>query len=141
MTKAKRMPDLKTNFKFEAPMLPASSRGSKKSSTVNFSSVDLYSLLVPNSKNIFMVQVSGESMIDEGIYNGDILIVDKSRAPRSGQIVIAALNGEMLVKTYKEIDGKVYLISANKNFLPIEVFPDWALEIQGVVKHCIHNML
>ncbi len=141
MTKANKLPNLKENFKFEAPILPASIRGGKQLTAVNMSSLDLYSLLVPKTSGIFMVQVSGESMIDEGIYNHDILIVDKNEQPSNGQVVIAALNGELLVKTYREIDGKVYLFSANKNFLPIEIFPDWAFEIQGLVKYCIHNMV
>lgn len=139
--RAKKLPGLKETYKFEAPMLPASIRGGEKVSATNFSSVDLYSLLIPKNGNTFMVQVSGESMIDEGIYHGDILIVNKNEKPREGQIVIAALNGEMLVKIYREIEGKVYLFSANQHFLPIEIFPDWSFEIQGLVKHVIHKMV
>ena len=139
--RAKKLPDLKENFKFEAPIFSAAVRGAGKLSVSNISSVDLFSMLVPKNSQMYMVQVSGESMKDEGIYNGDILIVDRNEQAKEGSVVIAAVNGEMLVKTYRIIDGCVYLFSANRNFLPIEIYPDWSLEIQGVVKHCIHNMV
>lgn len=138
--KAKKLPKFKENYKFEAPIFPAAIRGGGNITSATISSVDLYSLLLPKSGNYFMVQVSGESMIEDNIYHGDILIVDKNSTPQDGQVVIASLNGEMLVKRYKVIEDKVYLFSANSRFLPIEIFPDWSFEIQGVVKHCIHDM-
>jgi len=139
--RAKKLPELKNVYNFEAPLLTATIRGGCHISAKNIPSLDLNALLAPNSDDVYMVQVSGESMIDEGISDGDILIVNKCNIPRDGSVIIASLNGSLLVKTYREISGKVYLISANNNFLPIEVFPDWALEIQGVVKYVIHNLV
>lgn len=139
--KAEKVAELKPKFKFEAPFLPAAIIGSKgKIKLKKDSTLDLNVLLAPKPKNIYMVRVTGESMKDEGIYEGDILVVDKGELPKDGKVVIAALNGEMAVKTYREINNKIYLFSANQRFLPIEILPYWEFKIQGVVKHVIHNV-
>lgn len=137
--KVNKIHDLKTNFSFEAPCLPASAiagRNSKVSSDL----LDLNDYLAPDPKNIYMVRVNGESMIDEGIYDGDVLIVNRNEEPKDGLVVIAALNGETAVKSYRVVDGKTYLYSANEKFLPIEIQPYWQFDIQGVVKFVIHNV-
>jgi len=103
-------------------------------------SIDLNTLLAPNPKNLYLVQVSGQSMINENIYNGDILIVDKNETPKDGKIVIASLNGDMFVKTLRIKSNKIYLYSANSQFLPIEILPDFNFVIQGVVKNVIHSL-
>ncbi len=130
--KVRKVVELKSAFSFEAPLM-----ASMDSSTQMF---DLKSVLAPKPGDVYLVRVTGESMINEGIFDGDILVVNKSEQARDGKVVIAALNGEMAVKSYREIEGKVYLFSANEKFLPIEILPFWQFDIQGVVKHVIHNV-
>lgn len=140
--KVKKLLEIKTNYSFEAPVLYARSphdRTTLKEAGA-LPSLDLNNFLAPKPNNIYLVRVNGESMIDEGIFSGDILIIDKKEEPRDGKVVIAALNGEMAVKTFKVIEGKVYLFSANKNFLPIEIQDYMQFEVQGVVKHVIHSV-
>ena len=137
--KAKKIAELKTNYSFEAPFLNAS----KSEADNNYNektSLDLNKFMAPAPGNIYLVRVNGESMIDENIFHGDILVVNKDEKPKDGKVVSAALNGEMAVKTYREKDGKIYLVSANRNFLPIEIKPFWNFEIQGVVKYVIHDV-
>lgn len=135
--KVNKLVELKSNFSFEAPIMPT--RISDNSSE-NLQMYDLNSVLAPNPSDVYLVRVTGESMINEGIFDGDILVVNKNEKPKDGKVVIAALNGEMAVKTYRIIEDKVYLFSANEKFLPIEIKPFWQFEIQGVVKHVIHNV-
>lgn len=136
--KVKNIVELKSTFSFEAPLLRA--EGVNISVNPNSQMFDLNSVLAPKPDDVFLVRVSGESMIDEGIYDGDILVVNKNERPKDGKVVIAALNGEMAVKTFRKIEGKTYLFSANSKFLPIEIMPFWQFEIQGIVKHVIHNV-
>ncbi|MBX3043935.1 MAG: hypothetical protein KIT33_08520 [Candidatus Kapabacteria bacterium] len=136
--KVKKIVELKSTFSFEAPILKAEGLNS---SSMNIAQMfDLNSVLAPNPDSIYLVRVTGESMINEGIFDGDILVVNKSEQPKDGKVVIASLNGEMAVKTYRQIEGKTYLFSANEKFLPIEILPFWQFDIQGVVKHVIHNV-
>lgn len=137
--KAKKIAELKTNFSFEAPFINASELDANKEYDVK-SRLDLNRLMAPNSGKIYLVRVNGESMIDENIFHGDILVVDKDEKPKDGKVVIAALNGELAVKTYRKLGEKVYLFSANEKFLPIEIKPFWQFEIQGVVKYVIHDV-
>lgn len=137
--RVKKHSDIKNSYNFEAPFVSASAR-SKAGEKLISGNLDLLEFLAPNPDSLYLVKVNGESMKDEGIHDGDILIVDRNEKPRDGLIVIAALNGELLVKTYRNIDGVAYLYSANENFLPIKIMPVWDLQIQGVVKHVIRNM-
>lgn len=128
---------IKSTYNFEAPVVLAGAHSAH--SGTNFDSIDLNELLVPVAENHYAVRVKGDSMIDEQIFEGDLLIVSRSEAPRSGKIVIAALNGETAVKKLVEKNGQVFLVSANKRFLPIEIKGFMQFEIQGVVKYVIHK--
>lgn len=135
--KVRKVVELKSAFSFEAPLLSASIPGKSQPVPQMF---DLNSVLAPVPRDVYLVRVTGESMINEGIFDGDILVVNKSEPPKDGRVVIAALNGEMAVKTYRIINGKTYLFSANDKYLPIEILPFWQFDIQGVVKHVIHHV-
>lgn len=137
--KAKKIAELKTNYSFEAPFLNASKSEADNNHYEN-TSLDLNKFMAPEPGNVYFVRVNGESMINENILHGDILVVNKDEKPKDGKVVIAALNGEMAVKTFRMKDEKVYLVSANKKFLPIEIKPFWNFEIQGVVKYVIHDV-
>lgn len=139
--KVTKVVEVKPQYSFEAPVFHAKLRDRIKDRLEMVDeSLDLSNLLVPIPRNTYLVRVSGESMIDKNIFSGDILVVDRNEQPRDGKIVVAALNGEMAVKEYREINGKVYLYSANKKFLPIEISPFWQFQVQGVVKHVIHDL-
>ena len=138
--KVKKVVEVKSHYSFEAPILSAGKKDKGSKLEQFHGTLELNEYLVPNPKYTFLVRVSGESMIDESIYDGDILVVDRKEKPRDGKIVIASLNGEMAVKTFRDINGKIYLYSANKKFLPIEISGFMEFRIQGVVKHVIHNM-
>jgi len=139
--KARKLPIVRTNYKFEAPVVEAAYRNSESSKTDDSNKLlDLNAFLAPYPENIFLVRVSGESMIDANINDGDILVVDSKEKPAIGKIVIASLNGEMAVKYYDIQNGDVYLVSANKRFLPMKISELFEFQIQGVVKHIIRNM-
>lgn len=139
--RARKKGRIKKKYYFEAELFPASIPLALSKYEPELNQIDLTNILAPQSKNIYLVKVNGESMIDENIYDGDILIVDKNEVPKDGSIVIAALNGELTVKTFRLIEGKPYLFSANKKFLPIEIGELMQFEIQGVVKHVIKNLI
>lgn len=130
---------LKTHFNFEADLISARRQKGQPYSEVQ-SKVDLKDLLLPVPENHYLVSVTGDSMIDEDIHEGDILIVNYKDEPTDGNIVIASVNGDLLVKRLKEIDGEIYLFSANQKFLPIKIMPFWEFKIQGVVRHIVRNM-
>jgi len=79
----------------------------------------------------FGLTVSGESMMDDGIRDGDIVIVRRQQTAHNGETVAVLLDGEVTLKKLDRADGRVMLRPANAAFAPIEVTGD--LEIQGVV--------
>ena len=77
-------------------------------------------------------------MINAGIHDGDLLIVDRSLEPQVGKIVIAAIQHELTVKRYVKQDGKVYLAPENDAFEPILVSEEDEVHIWGVVTNVVH---
>ncbi|PID63589.1 MAG: DNA polymerase V [Gammaproteobacteria bacterium] len=103
--------------------------------------VNLNNLLIPNPSKTFFVRATGESMIDVGIHSNDMLIVDRSITPKNGQIVIAALDGELTVKRLSiEADGRTFLLPENQQFAPIAITEDCDFHIWGVVTSSIRSL-
>lgn len=75
--------------------------------------LDLNELLVTNPPATFFVRVQGDSMADSGILDGDLLAVDRSIDPKPGKIVVAAYDGELLVKRLRRLKGRLTLCSEN----------------------------
>jgi DNA polymerase V len=101
-------------------------------------SLDLNEHLVSNPASTFFVKAKGDSMKDAGITCGDIMIVDRSVAPKDRQIVVAMLDGEFTVKRLRRKKGHVFLVAENNAFPPIEITDDQELVIWGVVTFVIH---
>jgi DNA polymerase V len=103
--------------------------------------LDLNDLLVRNPTATFFVRVTGDSMIDSGIFSGDILVVDRSLEPKSGSIVIAVIDAELTVKRLHKQKNKVFLLPENQNYKPIEITREMSFEVWGVVSTVIHSVL
>lgn len=102
--------------------------------------IDLNDYLMPRRDASFLVRVKGESMVDAGIRDGDLLVVDRSRPPVDGKIVVAALDGELTVKRLSTRHGRVQLLPANPAFAPIDIDEGCELMIWGVVRNVIHSL-
>ena len=103
------------------------------------SEIDLNDWLITNKLATYIVRVEGDSMTSE-IHPGDRLIVDRSLEPRSGDVVVACINGEMTVKRLMEAGGRLLLVADNPAYPPIEVDGDQELLIWGVVTNSIHRL-
>lgn len=102
--------------------------------------LDLNDMLVKRPDTTFLLKVYGSSMIKAGIFDNDVLIVDRSIRPSDGKVVIAAVNGELTVKRLS-IEGKrVQLLPENDSYHPIEITSDTDLQIMGVVTNVIHAL-
>ena len=103
--------------------------------------LDIGKYLVNNIESTFFVRVSGDSMINVGIYNNDIMVVDKSLTPKNQSIVVASLNGELVIKKFlKDKQGKCYLKSENENYPKIILDSKMETTIWGVATYVIHNL-
>ena len=103
--------------------------------------LDLNEYLIKNPPATFLVRVSGQSMKDVGIFDGDMLVVDKSLQPVSGSVVVAIVHGEFTVKTLKMQGMRTYLLPANGQYRPIEVTPEMDCEVWGVVASVIRKLV
>jgi DNA polymerase V len=103
--------------------------------------LDLNELLVKRPAATFFVRVQGDSMIGEGINDGDLLVVDRSLRPASGDVIIACVDGDFTVKTYRRDKDGVRLEPANPDFPVIQIKPGHQLDYFGKVTACIHRFV
>ena len=95
--------------------------------------LDINDYLVRNPVSTFFFAVKGDSMEGAEIFDGDILVVDRSIRARHGHIVIAFINGERLVKRLHRRGGRVALVAENSLYPPLEIQDGMELEVWGVV--------
>ena len=101
--------------------------------------IDLNEQLIRNKPATFFMRVRSNSMQDAGIFNGDVVIVDRSINPVSGKVVIAVLNGDMIIRRLEKLKNNVRLISESNKLSPIEIDPSCEeFSIWGVVTYVIH---
>lgn len=94
-------------------------------------------LLIEDQSRTYMLEVKGDSMIEEGIREGDMVVAEKSEHARDGEIVIAEVDGGWTMKFYRSKGGKVWLEPANKNYKPI--YPKESFRIAAVVKGVVRK--
>jgi DNA polymerase V len=104
------------------------------------SSIDLNKVLVENPIATFYVQVEGNSMIDAGIHDKDLLVVDRSLEPRNNKIAICLLDGEFTVKRIRLENNELFLMPENPNYQPIQVTEENQLIIWGIVTYVIKKL-
>ncbi len=102
--------------------------------------LDLNEYVVKHPAATYFVRVAGMSMTGVGIYPGDILVVDKSLTAKNGNVVIAQVNGEFLVKKLIYTKGRTLLLAENPEYQPIDVTKNPDFSIWGVVTNCIHKL-
>ncbi|WP_028468964.1 translesion error-prone DNA polymerase V autoproteolytic subunit [Neptunomonas japonica] len=102
--------------------------------------LDLNELCIKHPAATFFVRAQGNSMIDAGIFSGDILIVDRSLTARSSDIVIACLHDEFTVKQLIISSNSVQLRPMNKAYSTITLNEGNELELFGVVTTVIHSL-
>jgi DNA polymerase V len=105
------------------------------------SSININETVVKNKNATFCVRVAGQSMVDAGIDDGDLLIVDKALEPQNSNIVLAVINGDYTVKRLYKDGADLYLQPENKNFSPIKITPFMDFRIWGVVTGLIKKFV
>lgn len=99
--------------------------------------LDIARFLVKRPKTTFFMWAEGDSMVGEGINDGDLLVIDRAETPRDKSIVVARIFDDFCVKQLRLTKGRVWLHSANDNYQPIEITEGDEAEVWGVVTHSI----
>jgi len=103
-------------------------------------SLDLNKHLIKHPAATFFVRVSGDSMINAGMYPSDILIVDRSLEATDKKIVIAVIDGELTVKRLRYRDNLLFLEPENDAYMSIKITKEMSFEVWGVVTNVIHKV-
>lgn len=103
------------------------------------SKMDINRELVRNPMTTFYAKVSGQSMIDEGIDDGDLLVIDRSLQPENDKIAVCFIDGEFTCKRIAVKQDGVWLMPANDNYQPLFVSQESNFQIWGIVTHVIKS--
>ncbi len=93
--------------------------------------------LVNRPERSYLLRVRGDSMIEAGIHDGDLVVIEKGSIPTDGDIVAAEVDGEFTLKYLRKKDGQFYLMPANSRYSPI--YPEQNLTIFGIVVSVIRK--
>jgi len=133
-------PDQTTGYKLPLFLVPVSAGFPSPAEDYIEGRLDLNQYLIRNPAATFFVKVSGRSMIDAGIQDGDMLIVDRSLQAIDKKVVIAVVNGELAVRRISTEGGRLALIAENRDYKPMQVEEDMGFEVWGVVTNVIHPL-
>jgi len=103
--------------------------------------LDLSELVIAHPAATFYVRVSGDSMKNAAICDGDIIVVDRAQDPGNNSVVIAYLNGEFTVKRLSQQEDAAYLVPENPLYPSIRVDDTADFYVWGVVTYCIHKVV
>lgn len=102
--------------------------------------IDLNEELIKNKPATFFFRMNGDAMIDAGIFDNDVIIVDRSLKPVHGKIIVAILNGELLVRRFHKNFSSAFLLPENNRFKPINLAEFTNFSVWGVVTYVIHPL-
>lgn len=103
-------------------------------------SIDLNRDLVAHPESTFYARVAGDSMIDAGLEEGDILVIDKSLEAKDGDVVVCVIDGEFTVKTLETAPDCIRLHPANSAYPTLTVTESEGFEVWGIVTFVIKKM-
>ena len=101
--------------------------------------LDLNDYLIRQKEATFFVRIKGDSMIDAGIHDNDIVVVDKSQTASTGDIILASIDGDFTVKLLSRNKSKYRLLAANEKYKPIEINESMQFEVWGVVTGAVRK--
>lgn len=103
-------------------------------------SLDLNQLVIRHPEATFFARVEGDSMKDEGIAEGDILVVDKAVEPYDGCLAVSYIDGEFTLKRVRIEPDRIQLVPANPRYRTIEISPDNDFAVWGVVRWILKSV-
>jgi repressor LexA len=121
----------------EVPLLGSVKAGFPSDVSEVRESMNLEDFLIDKSKDTYILEVDGDSMIDAHIADGDMVIVERANKAKDGDIVIAEIDGEWTMKYWREKGSRSWLEPANKNFKPMH--PEYSLRVAARVKAVVRK--
>jgi DNA polymerase V len=134
------LPDFESELKI--PFIPDGVSAGFPSPAADFmeTNIDLNAALSENPLATFYIRVNGNSMIDAGINDKDVLVVDRSLEPQNNKIAICCIDGEFTVKRIQVEKNCLYLMPENSSYQPIKVTEENELIIWGIVTYVIKKV-
>lgn len=128
-----------SNSSIDLPLVEATISAGFPSPADDYSEsrLDLNKQLITNESATFYARVRGDSMTLAGISDGDLLIIDRSKTPANGSIVVCLIDGEFTVKRLQKNGNHFFLMPENDKYQPIKIKPENDVTVWGVVTYTI----
>lgn len=125
-------PSMETSTALHLPVLGQVAAGIPIGADIGSDEVLILDAVLFSPKPDYLLKVKGDSMIDEGIFDGDLIGVHRTPEARNGQIVVARIDEEITVKLLKKTAERIRLLPRNPDYAPIEVLPGQDFAIEGL---------
>ena len=102
--------------------------------------LDLNELVIAHPEATFYARVSGDSMINAAICDGDIIVIDRARKAEQNSIVLARVNEAFTVKRFYRQGATIWLMPENAAYEPLRITDEMDFQVWGVVTYCIHRL-
>ncbi|ALD21348.1 LexA family protein [Hymenobacter sp. DG25A] len=102
--------------------------------------LDLNRHLFRHPAATYLARVRGNSMLEAGIHDGDLIAIDRALTPRDGHVVVAVVEGEYTIKRLRQQGPRLWLEPANAHYQNVEITGDMSFTVRGVVTHVIHAL-
>jgi repressor LexA len=129
-----------TSTSFELPLAGKVAAGRPIEAIERTETLEVPSFMLREGGDHFVLQVQGDSMIDQGILDGDFVVIKKQDAAHNGQTVVALINNEATIKTFYRRKGTIELHAANPNYKPIIVTPRDEFRVEGALAGVIRKI-
>ena len=104
------------------------------------SELDINELVIAHPDATFYVRVSGDSMEGAGIFEGDVLVVDRALGARNNTIIVALVNGEFTVKRLTMSGDTIFLMPENPRYEPLPITEEMEFRVWGIATYVIHRL-
>ena len=132
-------PDFTTELKLPLAGSPVSAGFPSPAEDYIEMALDLNKELIKHPAATFYARVKGSSMIDAGIADGDLLIIDKALEPKDGDIAVCFIDGEFTLKRLALKEDGIYLMPANAEFKPIRITEENDFLVWGMLAYIVHK--
>ncbi len=132
-------PDFTTELKLPFAGSPVSAGFPSPAEDYIEMALDLNKELIKHPEATFYARVKGHSMIDAGIADGDLLVIDKALEPKDGDIAVCFIDGEFTLKRLALKEDGIYLMPANAEFKPIRITEENDFLVWGMLAYIIHK--
>jgi DNA polymerase V len=134
-----KVPDVTESLEVQFVSVPVNAGFPSPADDYIEDTIDLPKMLIKNPSSTYILRVNGQSMVDAGIFDKSVIVVDASLEPLNGDIAVCIIDGDFTLKRISKVKDKLYLLPENKDYKPLEVKEGNNFEVWGILTWVLNS--